>query len=73
MVLPHSAFELGFLQSKLKADKAQISWMDGMGRHRQAVVTLPSARGQRDKMVLVYRFDASGSVTPKLQPARVEE
>lgn len=68
MVLPHSEFELGMLQSRLAADKAKVSWIDSQGNQREAVVRIPEAPSRDKDMILIYYFDRGGGVSALLQP-----
>lgn len=68
MVLPHSAFELGYLDSEIKANRAEVSWRDAQGRARQTAVSIPTKRRGNEKMVLIYRFLPGSSVLISLEP-----
>lgn len=73
MILPHSEFELGLLQTRLKADKAVVHWTDARGHQRKGVVSMPAVAEKTQSMVLVYRFTAGGNVTAELHASEAEE
>lgn len=67
MILPHASFELGLLQSDLKADKAAVNWLDAQGKAQSRVVSLPKRNANGGKMALIYRFLPGDSLLVQLE------